>query len=182
MEVVVLASALSAFISLGGIYLQYYLHQDSLQYPSKVFQRYHEIDEHGHNFDIQYLDSENYEYRMSVPGKKTNASSNVFNEIHNDDNKYYYKLIVELENVTYGYTNLFIKRFDADFNFVGKQTYKVATNGINVIEEKSLLGTDGISIEHVGVMTESRTDLDIPSRCVIKKAYFNKKLYKRWIC
>jgi hypothetical protein len=119
---------------------------------------------------------------MSVPGKKINASSNVFNEIHNDDNNYYYKLIVELENVTHGYTTIFIKRFDREFNFIGKQTYKIAVNGINVLEERSLLGTDDIYIEHVGVMTESRPDLDIPSRCVIKKASFDKKCYKIRIC
>ena len=123
-----------------------------------------------------------------IPKKTVQGTVSIYRNFNDKPEDGYHYFEVELKSVTQGMVQLFIKRFDKDYNFSKKfsKEYKKPKNGMNVFKIDSKIGEDDIKHEQVGIMVKSvsvdnKTKKKMKSKnigyskCIITRAYLKDK-------
>ena len=110
-------------------------------------------------------------------GKKVeDGNVNLFKEFTERTKSGYYYFEAEINHILENKVRLFVKRFDKDYNFIGKVEYVEAYNGINKLKAKCEIGNYNIFYEQVGIQVFCHDkELLGNSVCIISNVYLDDK-------
>lgn len=101
---------------------------------------------------------------------------NIYKEFTNRTESGYYYLQAEINHIIRDNVKLFVKRFDKDWNFIGKIEYIEAVNGVNKLKAKCEIGNFNICFEQVGIQVFCYDkEMDGNAVCIINKVYLDDK-------
>lgn len=165
----IIASVIGGSFALAGIAIQRKRNCICEQYENliKPNQLLTDIYEPNANMDLdksKYIKVKNGVYKVKIPyGTKMNENSNDIGTVNifKTFKKNYNEVNLEavLSNIN-GKVELFVKRFDSDWNFVDIDPVNtlVANNGFNRFNIKSRIGKDNIVFEQIGIIIYSNKE------------------------
>lgn len=166
----IIASVIGGLFALAGIAIQSKRNcicQQQYENLIKPNQILTDIYEPNANMDLdksKYIRVKNGVYKVKIPyGTKMNENSNDLGSVNifKTFKKNYNEVNLEavLSNIN-GKVELFVKRFDSDWNFVDIDPVNtlVANNGFNRFNIKSRIGKDNIVFEQIGIIIYSNKE------------------------
>lgn len=101
---------------------------------------------------------------------------NLYREYKEMTESGYYYLQAEINHIIKNNVKLFVKRFDKNYNFVGKIEYVEAVEGVNKLKAKCEIGNFNICYEQVGIQVFCYDkEIDGNAICIINKVYLDDK-------